>query len=366
LKSLFNVALNWYALIGAGILILLLAPGISIYCFIGLMIAAFQFLLVFYSFDYLIPVRYITGSLMSLQMLVGPAFAYMGLDQYQYFKYKMQIPEQDYFLYAIPAVCCFIVGLNINSRLRGEMVDEKRIKQYVSQQPRMLYILIIVGFLSSIANTFFSSSFDLVFYLLGSAKYIGAFLLIIGGVRLKPWILVVVFGSIVLSSLGSTMFHDLITWLIFLLAVLAIKFKPPVLIKAAFGVGFILLIATIQLLKGAYRDASTFQNKAGSVDLFGEVYQTQESKGGIFDKKNLAVNNVRINQGFIVTYIMNNIPAKVAYANGDELYQILEAAFLPRIIAPNKLKSGDNSLVTKYSGIRLNPDTSMSLSAMGD
>jgi hypothetical protein len=201
---------------------------------------------------------------------------------------------------------------------------------------------------------------------LSSAKYIGAFMLIIGGVKLKPWILVVVFGSIVLSSLGSAMFHDLITWLIFILAVLAIKFKPPVLIKVAFAVGFMLLVITIQQLKGAYRTASQFQGKQGSLDLFGQVYETQESNGGIFDKESLARNNVRINQGFIVTYIMKNIPDKVPYANGAELYQILEAAFLPRIIAPNKLKAGDNSLVTKYSGIRLNPDTSMSLSAMGD
>jgi hypothetical protein len=46
--------------------------------------------------------------------------------------------------------------------------------------------------------------------------------------------------------------------------------------------------------------------------------------------------------------------------------QILEAAFLPRIIAPNKLKAGDRTIFMKYSGLALLPGTSMGLSSMGD
>ena len=45
---------------------------------------------------------------------------------------------------------------------------------------------------------------------------------------------------------------------------------------------------------------------------------------------------------------------------------ILEAAFLPRILAPNKLKAGDNSLVLKYTGLWIRQGTSMSISALGD
>ena len=364
--SLFNVKMNWYALLGMGVVILLIAPGISIWSFIALMIASFQFLLVFYSFGYIIPVRYLAGALMCLQMLVGPSFAYMGLDEFQYFKYKMQVPELEYFSYAIPAVICFIMGLHINSRLRGETLNKAGVQEYVSQHPNMLYIFIIGGFLTSVVSVFFSSSFDLVFYLLGSFKFIGAFMLIIGGVRLKPLPLIVVFGSIILSSLGTAMFHDLFTWLIFLLAVFAIKYKPSVPVKAAFAIGFVVMVAIVQQLKGAYRQATQFQGKEGSVDAFGQVYEEQEKNGGFFDKSSLAKSNVRINQGFIVSYIIKNIPEKEPYANGEELYRILEAAFLPRIIAPDKLKAGDNSLVTKYSGIRLREGTSMSLSSLGD
>ncbi len=52
--------------------------------------------------------------------------------------------------------------------------------------------------------------------------------------------------------------------------------------------------------------------------------------------------------------------------NGEELQQILEAAFLPRILAPDKLQAGDRTILYKYSGIALRSNTSMALSAMGD
>jgi hypothetical protein len=46
--------------------------------------------------------------------------------------------------------------------------------------------------------------------------------------------------------------------------------------------------------------------------------------------------------------------------------QILEAAFMPRLLAPNKLNAGDKQIFTKYSGMPLGRGTSMGLSAVGD
>ena len=63
---------------------------------------------------------------------------------------------------------------------------------------------------------------------------------------------------------------------------------------------------------------------------------------------------------------MFTVPARVPFENGKELMQILEAAFLPRIIAPNKLNAGDRTIFTKYSGLYLRKGTSMGLGSMGD
>ena len=364
--TLFKVKINWYVYFACGILLLLLIPGISIWCFLALMIALHQFLLVFYSVGYIIPIRYLAGALMSLQMLVGSSFAYLGLDEFQYFRYRMQLPEADYFIYAIPATVCFILGLHVMSRLRGEKINEEKIKEFVRQNPSIMYIFIVTGFLASFVSGMFGSELGFVFYLISGFKFVGAFMIITGGSTLKPLPLAIVFGSIILSSLGSAMFHDLIIWLVFLLTVLAIKFKPSVVVKGFTAFGFLLMIITIQQLKGTYRKATQYQGKEGSVEAFDDAFEEYNEQGGLFDKQSLAMHNVRINQGFIVTYIMNHVPAREPFANGNELYKILEAAFLPRVLAPNKLEAGDNSLVRQYSGLVLRKHTSMSLSAMGD
>jgi len=278
----------------------------------------------------------------------------------------MQVSEWEYFSYAIPAVLCFILGLHIASRLRGEFVEQETLRDYVRKHPKIANVFIITGFLSSFISSFFGSEFGFVFYLLGNFKFIGVFLLLLGGIQLKPLPLIIVFGSIIMSSLGSTMFHDLITWLMFLLAVLALKYRPTLPVKTALGFGFVILIVVIQQLKSVYRESTAYGGKDRNIDKFGEIFEEQQSKGAIFDKASLAKSNVRITQGFIVSHVMKHIPSKEPFAEGEELYKILEAAFLPRVIAPNKLKAGDNSLVLKYSGIRLSDDTSMSLSSLSD
>ena len=96
------------------------------------------------------------------------------------------------------------------------------------------------------------------------------------------------------------------------------------------------------------------------------MYEKQNENSSIFSFERLAPATVRINQGYIITNIMDNIPAKMPFANGEEMYQIFEAAILPRILAPNKLNAGDHTLFTKYSGIRIREGTSMGLSSLGD
>lgn len=344
--------------------IIIIIPDISLWSFLAFAIAAHQFMLLFYAYRFVIPVRYWAGAMMSLQMLVGPAFAYNGLDQYMYFKYRMQVPEESYFAYAIPAVILFILGLHSSGALKGERVNEKAVSDYVKVNPQIPYVFIVIGFLSSFISGFFGSELANVFYILAGFKFIGLFLLLLSGSQLKLLPLVLVIGSIVVSSLQAAMFHDLLTWLFFVLAVLALKYKPSIKIKALFTIGLLVLVLIIQQLKGVYRSSTTANNRG--LDQFEQAYTTAESKGGVFDMNSIAQSNVRINQGFIVTNAMAWVPAKVPFAAGDELYKVLEAAFLPRIIAPDKLKAGDNSLVYEYTGVVVRAGTSMSMSAMGD
>jgi hypothetical protein len=359
LPTLFYVKFNWGVYLVTLILILALFPGISWWSFFALALTIQQF----FSIGSVIPIRYLAGTLMCIQMLLGPTFAYNGLDQYQYIDYIMKIPEPEYFSYAIPAVTLFILGLHVTAgKLRGELINETEIRKFIDNSGQLPYIFIAAGFIAGYISGSFGSELAFVFVLIGGFKYIGLFMLLLGSRKLKLWVMVLVFSSIIVSSLSVAMFHDLLTWLIMLGAVLAIKFKPNVTVKAATTAGFILLVVIIQQLKVEYRQ--TLRSEGGNIDVFEQTYD--ENSGSVFDFKKLASSNVRINQGFIITNIMNTVPEKVPFENGKELMKILEAAFLPRIIAPNKLNAGDRTIFSKYSRIPLAPGTSMALGAMGD
>lgn len=365
--TLFKVKFNWGVYLAIVVFVRLLFPGLSWYGYTALMISLYQFILLFYSFGSVIPVRYLLGSFMCLQMYVGPSLAYAGLDQYQRGFLKMQIPEADYFFYVIPAVIFFIIGLHIRAgMLEGEVVDEERIKKYVQHNPNIPYIFIGIGFVSSIVSSFFGSEVGFVFYLLGGFKFIGAFLIILGNKKLKPIFLIVVYGSVIASSLGNAMFHDLLTWLIFLLAVFAIKYKPSTTTKALFATGFIFLALLIQLVKGDYREATWSQGQEAGIETLQKIVEDKQEKKEFISVEKLGASNVRINQGFIVTNIMNTIPSKQPFANGEQMMQIIEAAIMPRILAPNKLNAGDREFFMKYSGMRIAKGTSMGLSSVGD
>ena len=368
MDTLFKVKYNWGFYFLLLIFIKLIWIDLSWVSFVAIAITIHQFLLLFYSVGTVIPVRYLAGSFMCVQMLLGPALAYNGLDAYQRYETQMRIPEMEYMAYAIPAVTLFIVGLHITAgKLKGEVLNEIEIARFINNSGNLPYIFIGVGFLSSYISGFFGAELGFVFYLLSGFKFIGAFMIILGNKQLKTWVLVLVFGSIIASSLQTAMFHDLLTWLIMLGAVLAIKFKPNITIKAVAAFAFIVMAVIIQQVKGDYRQSAYTGSGGGAgLESFQNAVEKADEGNSLFSSTSLAKSNIRINQGYIITNIMNTVPEKVPFENGKELMQILEAAFLPRIIAPNKLNAGDRTIFMKYSGLVLLPGTSMGLSSMGD
>ena len=335
--------------------------------YLALMISVFQFSLLFDSIGHIIPTRHLLGAFMCIQFFVGPAFAYGGLDQYAYFKYQMKIPEVEYFSYVIPAVVAFIVALHVNAgKYKGEIVNQERVRLFVDKNPMLAYYFMGIGFAASIGSGYFSSELAFVFYLLGGFKFIGLFLLVLGSKQLKPFPTIVVIGSIVASSLTSGMFHDLLTWLIFTAAVYGIKYRFDFKVKIIGLSIFVFMALTLQILKGSFRKELGRNDDSSGAEIFAQLYEQKSDEGGMFNLSSLAASNVRINQGFIITNIMHTVPDIVPFEDGKEMYQIIEAAIMPRILDPDKLQAGDRSIFMKYSMIQVAPGTSMGLSSIGD
>jgi hypothetical protein len=364
--SLFKADINWYIFIAAA-LILSLIPGISLLSYFAILVSIHQFLLVFYCVNYGLCVRYLFGAFMCLQMLVGPTLAYTDLSEYLYSVYRMQIPINEYFSYALPAVILFILGLNANAgKLKGEVVDVVALKNYLQKAKDLPYIFIIVGFFCSLISNFLSSELKFVFYLLAGFKFVGLFLLILSNKKIKTIPLILVFGSIISTSLSQGMFHDLLTWIIFLGMIYAIRYKPSIPVKAAFFFGFVVLATTIQLLKSDYRSDIQEGEEAG-LETFNKALEKKTNESTeFFSAANVAPNITRINQGFILSYVMSNVPTRIPFEDGSEFKDIVQSAILPRFLAPNKLNAGDKKIFMKYSGISIKENTSMALGSLAD
>jgi hypothetical protein len=344
-----------------------LFPDLHWTSFVALAITLHQFMLLFSSIGAIMPIRYLSGSFMCLQMLLGPTLAYNGLDAYQLNEYQMRIPEAQYFMYVIPAVLMFIAGLHITAgKLKGEILNRSEIQAFVNNSGNLPYVFIVAGFVSSYVADMFGPELRFVFYLISGFKFIGTFMLLLGTKEVKTWVLALVFGSIIASSLQSAMFHDLLTWLIMLGGVLAIKFKPSLLFKSIAAFSFIILAVVIQQVKADFRKSVYTGSGGTGFEAFQSSIEKKEENNSLFSGASLAKSNIRINQGYILTNIMNTVPERVPFQDGAEMMRILEAAFLPRIIAPNKLNAGDRTIFTKYTGLFLRPGTSMGLGAMGD
>ena len=106
------------------------------------------------------------------------------------------------------------------------------------------------------------------------------------------------------------------------------------------------------------------KGKKAGLETFSNTYE--EDKASKFSAASIAHSNIRINQGYIVTHVMETVPEKVPFEDGSEMMEIVRAAVLPRILAPDKLRAGDRGIFMKYSGMVLLPGTSMALSSLGD
>ena len=289
------------------------------------------------------------------------------MDQFQTGNSKMQIPESEYFLYVLPAVVAFIAGLHSWSKnLKGEILDLASIKAFTGSNNEIAYFLIGVGFFSGLVTDIFSSDLAFVFYLLDSFKFIGLFLLIVGSDSLKIIPMSIVLGSIIISSLNQGMFHDLLIWIIFLFAILAIRYQPKIYIKLIFMVAFAILAVTIQLVKGDYREATWGRGEETELNTLTKAYAQTRAENKFFNYSSIAQSNLRINQGYIITHIMKTVPKKVPYANGTELNDIVISALLPRFLMPDKLTAGNRDIFMKYTKFQLKKSVSMGLSSVGD
>lgn len=286
-----------------------------------------------------IPIHIVIVFIAALQWVLGPVLSYYTGINHPF--YGMQVPEEEYLSFAIPGVVLFYLGLSLPiaglSHIPKMALSE--ISNVVKYKARGAYYLIGLGFLSSFVASFAPPSLSFFLYLLSQLKFIGCFYIYMNESR-NNTVLYLVFATLLLDALVQAMFHDLLLWAFFFLFIYCIKNKVSVTRKVvALVVGFSMMFV-LQSVKYQYRDVAWTDTSLGAYDkaevFFGMITERLWSPDKLFDPKTNELTVTRLNQGWIITRVMNYVPYVMPYADGETVRGAFSATLLPRFLAPDK------------------------------
>jgi hypothetical protein len=315
-----------------------------------------------------VPIESFILVIASTQWIIGPLLSYAGLSNH--YKMYMYVPEADYIALAVPCVILYSLGLyTFRSRKRiGHIASyAEHTRQIVNTSGFLPFYLIGIGFVFSLVVDKLPASLAFPGYVLSSLKYVGLiYLLFSDRQENKIAILIIAFAVTFLSSLWSKMFHDLILWTVFIGMYAAYIFRPAMarkILMVCLGISFIFVI---QAAKDEYRARLRTEGQRAEVQTF---IQSIESR--FEDDAQLRSNNIermvhRLNQGWIISRIMQHVPAKVPFAEGETIVTAIKASLLPRILYPDKPEAGGKVNYEKYTGYYLQIGTSMGISLLGE
>lgn len=313
-----------------------------------------------------VPILELMLLIAGLQWIIGPLIEY-NFPTYHY-KYYMYVAESEYMGYVVPAYAFFVfgvlIGLKHSSKFNIPVVDLKKYKKYG------VWIFLIGVFFDLISGRL-PGTLGFFAFIVANFKFAGAIILFFSeDSRLKK----IFYFSLVylfLRAVQAAMFHDLVLWSVFFYMFWALKNKPSrkqVLITIAAG---LFALSTLQTIKAAYR-SQVWEGYQGNrlelfVSLFVEAVFFEESES-TNTNRNLRgdENNVRLNQGWIISAILDEIPQRVDYFEGKTITEAITASIFPRFLNPDKKKAGGRDNFMKFTGLSLGENTSMGISIVGE
>jgi len=306
-----------------------------------------------------VPLLQLTALIAVLQWLLGPVLAYNN--DYQYGKYQMYVDETRYFEYALPATSLYVVVmLAIGASIRQ--------KELLSQLDRSNFVKIgfflnFIAFVASIAATRFGGGVQFALFLVSQARYVGAIYFLFSR---HPLRLLLAGGSLsflLISSLSVGMFHDLLLWMAVIFCYWFAQrkwtFQAKVLSLSATG----LLLFAIQVVKQDYRSQI---RRGEQPSIAGMMLSYLSPTGKAWEDGAIANAIIRLNQGWIISAVLEHVPAEEPFADGGTIREAFESALLPRLLAPNKKEAGGRENFKKFTGIEINKETSMGISPLGE
>jgi hypothetical protein len=298
--------------------------------------------------------------------LLSPAITYQ-LDP-NLVKYVMKINSDFYFSLALPAFLLFATGMfSIPNRLFNP--EFKKLNQAAVINEHLLLQTTIVGIFLRIFSDVFPGELGFFVYLLSLVRFVGAFSLFGTNTRKYAWLAILVLLIELFYGFLAGMYHDAIMWVLFFALFFVYTFKPSMRIKFIGAFCLVILVLFIQAIKFAYRDEVWRGNKEASLETIALVGSSKANSESLIGEDNLLASLNRGNQAWIFASTVDRMDQYKDFQGMTNVNKYIEAALLPRFLAPNKLKSGGASgreIFNEFSGHTLNEGTSMGLGIFAD
>ena len=348
--------------------ILLSVTELHFYSVLGIGLFSFFGLKFYFDLGKTIEIRDLIILIALLQWIVGPILKYsISPDDIFYY---MAVPEKEYMELAFPASLFFIIGLyfplfykKLNSKWQLN-----KIHLILKSYPNIDLTLIAIGVIADIAGDFMPDSLKFFVFLLGGARFIGLFFLVLNERSFK-W---PIFGFVMVLLFASTMkhaiFHELILWMVFLFIIIAFLYQFGNKQKLAFFIPIIIFTILIQTIKFYFRqETGQLTNTFDKAELFTEMIKKELiDQEKLFTMVNMNAAIDRINQGWIVARIMKYTPDFEPFAGGETIMVGIRASLIPRFLDPDKPKAGGRENFTRFTGKLISDNTSMGLSPLGE
>jgi hypothetical protein len=297
-----------------------------------------------------------------LNYLLAPAITYF--QPQELIEYGMKIPSDYYYSLALPGFILFSLGMySIPTKIFK--IKTKEIDQGALLNKTFLVRLSIITILFRLLYGFVPGELSFILYLISLLRFVSTFALLSIDKKLWYWSALVLVLEL-LSSFLKGMYHDALMWLIFFGLYFIYALKPTFRIKLIGVFGVITLILFVQSIKSIYRSRVWSGERAATIETAIEIGANQVDKGSILGQENLLGTLNRGNQAWIFASTVDNMDMGNNFQGLTNAKKYLEAALLPRFLAPNKIKSGDKEIFNEFSGHTINESTSMGLGIFAD
>jgi len=356
-------------MIATAVFAVTLFSPLSIYSAIGATMFAFFAMKFFNGLGNTVEIRDLMIVIALLQWFIGPILTYLFFQDDQF--YSMVVSETEYMSYVFPAAVLFIVGLYLPfwRKRKDEYQLLDQVREKIRKHPNLDLYLIGVGTLGALAEDYVPGFLKFFMFLLGSLRFIGIYFMLLNRRHFKWGIIALMLGWLFLSSLRYGMFHNLLLWLGFMLVIMALIYRFSFGRKILFFVSLFVLVLLIQAVKHEYRNLMQEQqinSMLGKTSLFTNLVGEKLMEPGVlFAERYMNANVNRINQGWIIARIMRYTPRYEPFAGGETIKEGLKS-LVPRVLMPGKIEAGGHTYFSRFTGKRLQADTSMNLSILGE